>query len=625
VLRNSILTGLYCASVLVVTSASAQSRLPVIVANDNRTPAGTLTDGILNLNLELRPARWYPEAADGVFEDGYAFAEQGRAPQSPGPLLRVPQGTRIQATIHNLLPAAAKLYGLHAHPSASDEFVEVAAGGNRQVQFDAGEPGTYLYWATTSNAHLDRSEERDREEALLAGAFIVDPTGKRDDDRIFVLVEWAKIDSPSNEPTVVLAVNGKSWPETERLSYTAGQLVHWRVINATSIAHAMHLHGFFFTVDGVGDPIRFVHYPEPQRRSAVTEGVFPGHSFNMTWTPDRPGHWLFHCHMTLHMAPQVPLHPPNPQPSAATSIHDHSAGMGGLVMGIDVLPVKSDAAPRRANAESPRKLKLLVSENPAKVPLYKLELIDPADIKPPEPSKQPALLGPPILLNRGEPVEIEVLNHSTTATAIHWHGIELQSYYDGVPGYSGYGSEVTPSIEPGSSFGVHFTPPRAGTFIYHTHLHDEKPIRNGFYGPLIVQEPGQKFDPDTDRIFLFSVGVYPPLGYMLLINGQPGPDPMFLRKGQPYRFRLINITDMGADMRVRLSSRDRTLSWKVVARDGASLPAAQVVTSPAEMVLTVGSTCDVEVVLENTGLHQLHISSEDLMTTTMYPLISLPK
>ena len=71
------------------------------------------------------------------------------------------------------------------------------------------------------------------------------------------------------------------------------------------------------------------------------------------------------------------------------------------------------------------------------------------------------------------------------------------------------------------------------------------PILNGLYGPLIVLEPGQKFDPDGERIFLFSLGNYSPLGFMMLVNGQPVPDPLTLHTGKRYRFRLINITDEG--------------------------------------------------------------------------------
>jgi FtsP/CotA-like multicopper oxidase with cupredoxin domain len=46
-------------------------------------------------------------------------------------------------------------------------------------------------------------------------------------------------------------------------------------------------------------------------------------------------------------------------------------------------------------------------------------------------------------------------------------------------------------IKPGGSFVVRFTPPRAGTFMYHTPLNDEAQISSGLYVPLIVVEPGK--------------------------------------------------------------------------------------------------------------------------------------
>jgi multicopper oxidase len=221
----------------------------------------------------------------------------------------------------------------------------------------------------------------------------------------------------------------------------------------------------FFTVDGVGDSLGFVHYPESQRRNAVTEGIFPGHSFDMTWTPNRAGNWLFHCHMTPHMSPSLVLHPPKPKTATDAPEHDHSVGMGGMVMGITVLPgAATDAPPRETR--NPRKLKLVVSENPEKLPLYRLDVIDPATVQKEQVEKQPALLGPPIILTRGEPVEVEVKNQSINPTAIHWHGIEVESYYDGVPGWSGSGGEITPPSDRGlrSSHASH-RPARALLFI----------------------------------------------------------------------------------------------------------------------------------------------------------------
>jgi FtsP/CotA-like multicopper oxidase with cupredoxin domain len=192
-------------------------------------------------------------------------------------------------------------------------------------------------------------------------------------------------------------------------------------------------------------------------------------------------------------------------------------------------------------------------------------------------------------------VEIEVVNHLSEPTAIHWHGMELESYYDGVPGFGGDVLRTTPAILPGESFIAKMTPSDVGTFIYHTHWHDEQQVVNGLYGPLIVLEPEKKFDADHDKIFVFSFGKFlDPLGLALLLNGTPQPFQVRLRAGETYRFRLINITANAVDMEVSLSSQGALVEWKKLAKDGRDLPVALAVTAPAREVLTVGETRDFE-------------------------------
>jgi hypothetical protein len=107
--------------------------LPPIVANQNHTPAGSLRGGVLSLRLEIAKGEWHPEGEDGMALAVYAFGESGRALQNPGPLIRVPQGTEIRASLHNSLPVPITIHGL-GEPR-SDAAVRVAPGATQQVTF----------------------------------------------------------------------------------------------------------------------------------------------------------------------------------------------------------------------------------------------------------------------------------------------------------------------------------------------------------------------------------------------------------------------------------------------------------------------------------------------------------
>ena len=77
-----------------------------------------------------------------------------------------------------------------------------------------------------------------------------------------------------------------------------------------------------------------------------------------------------------------------------------------------------------------------------------------------------------------------MVNHLCQPTAMHWHGIELDSYYDGVPGWSGTPERRSPMIAPGDSFIARMTPPRSGTFIYHAHNMASNQVgRRAWWGP----------------------------------------------------------------------------------------------------------------------------------------------
>ena len=129
---------------------------------------------LLHLEPEVRKGNWHPEAEDGEAIPSYAFGEPAKPLQVPAPAIRVPQGTTIDISLRSFLPVAATLHGLHQRPGSDRDVVIVEAGATQHIRFAAGTPGTYLYWARTTDGRLPNGRGFD---ALLGGALVVDPPG----------------------------------------------------------------------------------------------------------------------------------------------------------------------------------------------------------------------------------------------------------------------------------------------------------------------------------------------------------------------------------------------------------------------------------------------------------------
>jgi len=220
-------------------------------------------------------------------------------------------------------------------------------------------------------------------------------------------------------------------------------------------------------------------------------------------------------------------------------------------------------------------------------------------IKAPGSAIQPTIPGPPLILTRGQPTAIRVVNQLSEPLAVHWHGIELESYYDGVPGLSGSGQQLLKLIAPGRSFVVQLTAPRAGTFIYHTHIDDLKQLSSGLYGPLIVLPPGESFDPETDRALVISRAG--PGETPIWLNGSRSPKIASFKLGQKYKLRIINIVPENPPVDVSLKIAGIVANWRPMAKDGADLPAGQREMCPARVTIGVGETYDFEFSAERAG------------------------
>jgi FtsP/CotA-like multicopper oxidase with cupredoxin domain len=594
-------------SLITAAPAPADARLPAIATHDNRRPAGDLEGGVLVLALEAGVGLWRPEGEAGPALRVEAFGEVGRPLSVPAPLIRVPVGTEIVATVKNGLATAMRVHGLCERAGTPCAPIEVAAGERREIRFRSGRAGTYHYWATTTGVPL---MYRAADDTQLSGAFVVDEPGARpEDDRVFVITDWTSLtraqhvdlmneDDPGAtflemRPDVRTLINGRGWPHTERLTYSLGTPVHWRIVNLSTQAHPMHLHGFYFEVDSLGDGVRHDAAAADAHQRVVTQLMPPGSTLGMTWTPERAGNWLFHCHIMTHVSPT--LHVDGSPKANAPDPHgggDHrSAGMSGMVMGITVTPPEGGPATIDKPASGPaRKMTLMMRSDPNRFvgePAFGFVLAD----HPRASSADVPVPGPTLVLKRGEPVEITLVNRLPEGTAIHWHGMELDSYYDGVHGWGGNGQRVTPMIEPGDSFVVRFTPPRAGTFMYHTHLHDQRQLTSGLYGAMLVLDPDETFDDATDHVFVAG-RAGPTVGAPTVINGQQAPTVTW-KAGVRHRVRLINITP-GDIFTFTLQSNQGPVKWRPLTKDGAPVPPSRSQAVDAKQMIGVGETYDFE-------------------------------
>ena len=563
-----------------------------IAANDNRVSAGVLKDGVLTLRLELRKGNWYPEREDGDAIPSYAFGERGKSLQVPDPAIRVPQGTTIDVTLASFIGVPATVHGLHARPGRDSDVVTVAAGGSAHVRFVAGAPGTYLYWARTPDGRRGTNRGPD---ALLGAALVVDAAGSPGNDRIFVFERW-------NGPTRT-AINGKSWPYTERLNLKVGEKVHWKLVNASDLSHPMHLHGFHFSLDAEGDGENYKVFDDGMKPEEFTHSVEVMQTFEMTWSPSEPGRWLYHCHRIPHMQLPVPLDPADVI-AAQSSAHDHEhmhdmtsdySGMGGMIMGITVT---GKSVIDTANNWNPKhKIEMGVGVQKGEAGAYVISLKDAGAAKP---ALSTGLAGPVLVVTQGEKTEIAITNTMKEPTAIHWHGMEVESYYDGVPWWGGIDDKRAPAVEPGTTFTVRMIPTRAGTFLYHTHWHDAAQLTGGVHGAMIVLAPGQTYEPDTDKSFVFSIGPAQPYGPgLLLLNGSPQPAALHLKTGRTYRFRLINITPATDNLQVSLRDESGLASWRELAKDAFDVKKES--RQKADQRVAIGETFDFEYRADKAG------------------------
>lgn len=104
--------------------------------------------------------------------------------------------------------------------------------------------------------------------------------------------------------------------------------------------------------------------------------------------------------------------------------------------------------------------------------------------------------GPVLEFVEGEYAVIYVKNEMSVETSIHWHGILLPNFYDGVPYLT------TPPIKPGTTFKYEFALKQSGTYWYHSHTMLQE--QSGVFGSFIIKPKKKPATYDKELVLMLS-------------------------------------------------------------------------------------------------------------------------
>jgi FtsP/CotA-like multicopper oxidase with cupredoxin domain len=119
----------------------------------------------------------------------------------------------------------------------------------------------------------------------------LDPTG--------AVVQDLHLTSDVVMDKLVMGINGKPSGEAPPLYARLGQTQVWNVTNDIDFAHPFHIHGFFFQVLSTGDAHGPLPTPPLEWRDTADVPAKGKMSLAVRFD-DRPGMWMFHCHILDH-------------------------------------------------------------------------------------------------------------------------------------------------------------------------------------------------------------------------------------------------------------------------------------------------------------------------------------
>lgn len=245
-------------------------------------------DGVKEFVLTAEHIVW--EFAEGVQVESWAFNGQ-----VPGPEIRVTEGDQVRVIFENNLPNATTVHwhgidvpnAMDGVPGVTQEPVEP---GERFVYEFTAEPAGTRYYHSHGTSHGDEFQHVDMG---LSGPIVIEPEGYQPPDKEFTMLLGERPDIG------IYPINGRIYPNSEVFTVSEGDRVRVRMINVSSSAiHPMHLHGHQYEIAAIdGNEV-----PAGPRQLRNNQPLTPGEIYDVEFTANNSGRWMFHCHELTHVA-----------------------------------------------------------------------------------------------------------------------------------------------------------------------------------------------------------------------------------------------------------------------------------------------------------------------------------
>jgi uncharacterized cupredoxin-like copper-binding protein len=225
----------------------------------------------------------------------------------PAPTIRGEVGDRIKVVLNNKLPMGTDI---HMHGMVLPNLQDGVAPLTQKL-IEPGETYTYEYTVEKPAVAMYHPHASGMTQVTngMWGAMIFSPKGGGGSADYQVprgrtvsgtevpadLKVAQEFNMVLNDAGVIgLSLNGKSFPGTQAYSMKVGDWALVNYYNEGALSHPMHLHQFPQIVIG-RDGI-----PLDSPYQADTISIAPGERFTVLFKAERPGVWVWHCHILNH-------------------------------------------------------------------------------------------------------------------------------------------------------------------------------------------------------------------------------------------------------------------------------------------------------------------------------------